>query len=104
MAKADGGEELYVLEEAQQVGDRFPLAVGQHLVVLLVLGAAWKHMLAGEMRCREAELTATARAEDLCAEAGDTHGADVRPSRPPGDAGGGARRSQLGARQDGSGW
>lgn len=36
-----GGELQYVLEEAQQVGDGFALAVGQDGVIDAVLGAAW---------------------------------------------------------------
>lgn len=70
----------YILEEAQEVGDGFSLAVGQHGVVDAVSRAAWQMhaLVAGTGRRPPTRLTAAAR----CEQVGEAHGGHVGASRP----------------------
>lgn len=62
----------YVLEEAQQVGNSFPLAVGQHWVIYAVSRAACQILSASSHGEDLGRLTAAA--EESVAEVGDAHG------------------------------
>jgi hypothetical protein len=68
-----GGGKRYILEEAQQVGNSFPLAVGQHGIVYAVSGAAYTWFIS-RLSWSPSGGGLTAAAEETITEVGDGHG------------------------------